>query len=201
MSAIDAEEDFSRNGTAAPTAFTVCIMSVRKDFSQLSSESPTARALTLQTSASSPPSSAALAAIHCLSAGPSATSSTLPKAFTPLAFSAETAAATSPSLRAQIETCAPSAAKPSAIARPIPLLPPVTATRFPLSPRSMSASYPLPEIVDIIAQSATGAPAREIVEEDAEDRLVLPERVARGVRRDNDVGHVPQRRGGIERLA
>src|SRR5258705_12888 len=90
MSAIDGEEDFSRNGTAAPTAFTVCIMSVRKDFSQVSGESPTARALTLQTSASSPPSSAAVAAIQSLSAAPSATSSAWPKAFTPFAFSDDT---------------------------------------------------------------------------------------------------------------
>src|SRR5262249_44803004 len=41
---------------------------------------------------------------------------------------------------AQIETSAPSAAKPSAIARPMPLLPPVTSARLPLSPRSMPFS-------------------------------------------------------------
>ena len=45
-------------------------MSVRKDFSQVSAESPTASALTLQTSASMPPSSPAAAAIQFLQRRP-----------------------------------------------------------------------------------------------------------------------------------
>ena len=113
-------------------------MSTRNDFSQVSAESPTASALTLQTSASMPPSAAALADTHAASAGPSATSSARPKAWTPVAFSAATVASTSSALRAQTETLAPSAAKASATARPMPLVPPVTRARLPLSPRSMS---------------------------------------------------------------
>src|SRR5207344_876882 len=66
---------------------------------------------------------------------------------------------------------------------------------------SSRAGRALGQVVDVVAQPGAVAKAREIVEEDAEDRLVLPERMARGVRRDDDVGHVPQRRGGIERLA
>jgi hypothetical protein len=114
-------------------------MSVRNVFSHVSAESPTASALTLHTRASMPPSSPAVDAIHAVNAGPSATSSARPKALTPFAFNDATAAATSSAVRAQIETLAPSAANPSATARPIPLLPPVTTARFPLSPRSMSA--------------------------------------------------------------
>src|SRR4249919_3849652 len=112
-------------------------MSTEKDFCQLSAESPTASALTLQTRASRPPSAFAPAATQAVSAGPSATSRAWPNAFTPLALSAATVASTSAALRAQIDTLAPSAAKPSAMARPIPLLPPVTATFLPFNPRSM----------------------------------------------------------------
>jgi hypothetical protein len=65
---------------------------------------------------------------------------------------------------------------------------------------SLSQDAP-PEIVGIIAQLGAAAPARQVVEEDIEDRLVLPQRMAGGMRRDDDVGHVPQWRGGIERLA
>src|SRR5262245_4241514 len=137
ISTIEPLEDFSRNGTAAATAFTVCIMSVRNDCSHVSAESPTASALTLQTRASMPPSSAALDVTHAVKAGPSATSSARPNALTPFACNEAIAAATSSTLRAQMETCAPSAANLSAIARPIPLLPPVTTARFPLSPRFM----------------------------------------------------------------
>src|SRR5690606_38108453 len=44
--------------------------------------------------------------------------------------------------RAVIRTFAPSAAKPSATARPMPTLPPVMTASFPLSPRSMSVVHP-----------------------------------------------------------
>src|SRR5262249_55081608 len=110
-------------------------------FSQVSAESPTASALTLQTKASMPPSSPAVAMIHAVNADPSATSRARPNAFTPFAFRDATAPDTSSALRAPIETFPPSAANPSATARPIPLLPPVTTARFPFSPRFM---FPLP---------------------------------------------------------
>src|SRR5262245_54257281 len=113
-------------------------MSTRNAFSQVSAESPTASALTLHTSASTPPSACALPLTQPASAAGSATSTAAPYALTPFAFSEATAAPTSSALRAQIETFAPSAAKPSAIARPMPLLPPVTSARLPLSPRSIS---------------------------------------------------------------
>src|SRR5712675_1671684 len=51
---------------AAATELTVCIMSVRNDFSQVSAVSPTASALTLQTIVSMPPSSTAALSIRCL---------------------------------------------------------------------------------------------------------------------------------------
>src|SRR6516165_3160462 len=137
---IEADLDFSRYGLAAATELTVCIMSVRNDFSQLSAVSPTASALTLQTTMSIPPSSAAAASIHAFKAPGSATSSPRPDALTPFARRDFTAFATSSALRAQIATLAPSPVKSSAIASPMPLLPPVTSTLFPLSPRSMAAS-------------------------------------------------------------
>ena len=125
MSTIEPLSDFSRKGTAAATALTVCIMSVANDFAQVSGESPTARALTLHTSTSMPPSASALAVIQALKALASVTSTARPKAGTPFFFSAATAASTSPRLRAQSETPAPSSAKVSAMARPMPLVPPV----------------------------------------------------------------------------
>src|SRR5260370_22125537 len=60
---------------------------------------------------------------------------------------------------------------------------------------------PSTHVVDIVAQLPAAAPAREIVEEDAEHILVQALRMAGGVRRYDDVGHVPQGRRGIERLA
>src|SRR5438552_18898313 len=115
-------------------------MSVRKDFSQVSGVSPTASALTLQTMVSMPPNSAAAPSTHVFNATGSATSIALPHALTPFTANAFTTLPTSSALRAQIATLAPSAAKSSATASPIPLLPPVTSTFFPLSPRSIAAS-------------------------------------------------------------
>src|SRR6266700_254114 len=138
---IEADLDFSRYGIAAATVLTVCIMSVRNDFSQVSGVSPTASALTLQTMASIPPNSAAAPSTHACKAAGSATSSALPQALTPFAAKTFTTLPTSSALRAQIATLAPSSAKSSAIASPIPLLPPVTRTFFPFSPRSITASH------------------------------------------------------------
>src|SRR3954464_4462428 len=137
---IEAEVDFSRYGTAAATELTVCIMSVRNDFSHVSAVSPTASALTLQTMVSTPPNSRAAPSIQSFSAAGSATSSPLPHDFIPFAASALTTLPTSSALRAQIATLAPSSANNSAIARPMPLLPPVTSAVFPFSPRSILPS-------------------------------------------------------------
>src|SRR5438309_795185 len=115
-------------------------MSVRNDFSQVSGVSPTASALTLQTIVSMPPSSAAAPSIQPFSASGSATSIALPHDLTPFAERLLTTLPTSSALRAQIATLAPSAANSSAIASPMPLLPPVTSALFPFNPRSMIAS-------------------------------------------------------------
>ena len=155
MMAIDGQDDFSRYGIAAATEFTVCIMSTRNDFSQVSGESPTDRALTLQTRASTPPSALAEASIQPFSAAGSPTSKPWPNALTPVPSIAFTAAVTSPALRAQIETFAPSAAKPSAIARPMPFVPPVTRAFLPLRNRSMHSSW------ESRAPAATGVPHRQ----------------------------------------
>src|SRR3954454_4282151 len=122
MTVMEADFDFSRYGKAAATEFTVCIMSVRNDFSQVSAVSPTASALTLQTMVSMPPSSAAAPSIQPFSAFGSATSTALPQDLTPFADSPFTTLPTSSALRAQIATLAPSAANSSAIASPMPLL-------------------------------------------------------------------------------
>src|SRR5712671_7975268 len=115
-------------------------MSVRNDFSQVSGVSPTASALTLQTMVSMPPNSAAAPSIQPFSAAGSATSIALPHALTPFSERLLTTLPTSSALRAQIATLAPSSANSSAIARPMPLLPPVTSTLLPFNPRSIVAS-------------------------------------------------------------
>src|ERR1700722_17989805 len=115
-------------------------MSVRNDFSQVSGVSPTASALTLQTAGAPPPSSPAASSTHCFNAAGSATSSALPHDLPPSAANALTALPTSSALRAHIATLAPSAANRSAIASPMPLLPPVTSAFLPFNPRSISAS-------------------------------------------------------------
>src|SRR6202047_4376265 len=115
-------------------------MSVRNDFSQVSAVSPTATALTSPTMVSIPPSSAAAASTHCFNAGGSATSIAPPDVLTPFAAKAFTPLPTSSALRAQMAALAPSSANSSAIARPMPLLPPVTSTLLPFNPRSMITS-------------------------------------------------------------
>src|SRR5260370_24159919 len=125
---------------AAATELTVCIMSVRNDFSQVSAVSPTASALTLQTIVSIPPSSPAALSTHCFNATGSATSIAPPHDLAPFPANAFTTLPTSSALRAHIATLAPSAANSSAIASPMPLLPPLTSTFLLLNPRSIVAS-------------------------------------------------------------
>src|SRR4051794_7042824 len=115
-------------------------MSVRNDFSQVSGVSPTASALTLQTMLSMPPNSAAAPSIQPFRAAGSATSIAWPQDLTPFAARVLTTLPTSSALRAQIATLAPSPANSSAIASPMPLLPPVTSAFFPFNPRSIAAS-------------------------------------------------------------
>src|SRR4051812_16490142 len=162
---IDADADFSRYGTAAATALTVCIMSVRNDFSQVSGVSPTASALTLQTMVSTPPSSAAAPSIQPFRAAGSATSIALPHDLTPFAERPLMTVPTSSALRAQIATLAPSAANSSAIASPMPLLPPVTSALFPFNPRSMVAS-----IMGATARPDTGRPPDPVTSSSSHQR-------------------------------
>ena len=64
------------------------------------------------------------------------TSAAMPCARPPAARSSPSAASSVSTVRAQNATCAPSATRRRAIARPIPRLPPVTSAILPLSPRS-----------------------------------------------------------------
>jgi hypothetical protein len=73
---------------------------------------------------SMPPSSSPAAVIQAFRASPSMMSTEAPVAFTPVAAKAATASFTWSALRAQTATLAPSAARVSAIARPMPRVPP-----------------------------------------------------------------------------
>ena len=130
---IEAASLCSRWGMAASTIRTECMTSTSNEVFQFSSSTPADRALTLATTASSPPRVSAASETHALSAAPSATSTARPKARTPFSSIALAVAFTSASVRAQKATSAPSSAKQSTIARPIPLVPPVTSARLPRS--------------------------------------------------------------------
>ena len=99
-----------------------------------------ANALTLATTMSMPPKSAADLATHALRLSALPTSATEPITLLPDADMALAASATSAAFRAQNATLAPSLANVSAIARPMPLVPPVTSARKPLSCMSMFVS-------------------------------------------------------------
>src|SRR6185436_17340257 len=111
-----------------------------KEVYQFSSVSGMASALTLATTASSPPSRSAAAATQAASAAPSRTSTLTPRTPPPRPSSAFSVASISPASRAQNSTAAPSSANASTIARPMPRVPPVTSTREPVSCRSMASS-------------------------------------------------------------
>src|ERR1051325_10807523 len=96
-----------------------------------------ASALTLATTMSRPPSAAAVSATHWRTPSASATSRQRPVTTPPRSVSSTAARATSASVRAQKATEAPSSASVSTMARPMPLVPPVTRARSPFSPRSM----------------------------------------------------------------
>src|SRR5579875_2417614 len=128
----------SRYGMAAFTKRTVPIRSTSKLARQFAASSGIASALTLATTMSRPPSSAALPSTHRRMPASSATSTARPTATLPRPVSASAVAVTSRAVRAQNPTAAPSAASASTIARPIPLVPPVTRARSPFRPRSTS---------------------------------------------------------------
>src|SRR5262249_24582312 len=159
MMTIEAAFDFSRWGRDASTACTVCIMSTSNSLRQLSSLLGMASALTLATRMSRPPSSPAAASIQPRSAAPSATSSARPVALTPVLPRAATAAVTSYACREQMATLQPSAAIVSAIARPMPLVPPVISAFRLRQPRSI-AVLPLPGALarSIAPRGATALP-------------------------------------------
>ncbi len=130
--------DFSRKGSAAVTAFSVCSTSTSKALRNSVSVAPSAMALVLATRMSRPPKSCAVSVTQALSAAPSATSSARPAARTPLASSSATVDATAEASRAQMPTSTPSAASAKAMDRPMPRVPPVTSARLPFKPSSMS---------------------------------------------------------------
>ena len=122
---IAAASDVSRCGMAASIVRTVPSMSTSSAARQESSSGAPAIALTLATTISMPPSCCAIAAVHCRTASPSATSQVVPMTLRP---SPANAASTPSSLtppRAQMPTPQPSSASLRAIAWPIPRVPPV----------------------------------------------------------------------------
>src|SRR4029077_9676822 len=112
-------------------------MSTSKLARQLASSSGMASALTLATTMSRPPSSAAVSPTHWRTPASSETSTQRPVTMTPRPAISSAARVTSAAVRAQNATEAPSSASVSAMARPMPLVPPVTRARNPFSPRSM----------------------------------------------------------------
>src|SRR5690348_8067678 len=111
-------------------------MSTSKLARQLASSSGMASALTLATTMSRPPSSAAVSPTHCRTPASSETSTQRPVTMPPRPVISSAARVTSAAVRAQNATEAPSSASVSAMARPMPLVPPVTRARNPFSPRS-----------------------------------------------------------------
>src|ERR1035437_4559575 len=137
MATIDGASLFSKYGIDAVTRRTVPIRSTSNDSTQFSGVSGIASALTLLTTISMPPNNFAESSTHLDIASASLTSITVPTTVLPLLARAASVAATSPASRAQKATLAPSATNVSTMARPIPLVPPVTNTVLPFICRSM----------------------------------------------------------------
>ena len=123
----------SRKGLAASKALTMPSTSSLKFCSHEAGSAPWAMAPALETRMSMPPSSSAASPIQAFSTGPSMMSTDFPVALTPDLASAATASATWSALRAQTATFAPSAARVSAIARPMPRVPPRMTAFLPAS--------------------------------------------------------------------
>ena len=111
-------------------------MSTLKLACQFSAWSGIARALTLATTMSRPPSWSALSVTQRRMPSSSATLVACPITVPPRSVSASAAAVTSAAVRAQNPTAAPSARNVSTMARPMPRVPPVTRARSPCKPRS-----------------------------------------------------------------
>src|SRR5665811_1070420 len=137
MATIDGASLFSKYGIDAVTRRTVPIRSTSNDSTQFSGVSGIASALTLLTTISMPPNNFAESSTHLDIASASLTSITVPTTVLPLWARAASVPATSPASRAQKATFAPSATNVSTIARPIPLVPPVTNAVLPFICRSM----------------------------------------------------------------
>jgi hypothetical protein len=137
MLTIAPESLCSRCGIAASTRRMVPRMSMLKACCHDCSPGAVASALTLAMAMSSPPKARAASSTQAFRAAPSPTSSARPNTLMPRPASAWLVASTSAALRAQKATWQPSAASVSTIARPMPLVPPVTTARLLASPRSM----------------------------------------------------------------
>src|SRR5579883_2941331 len=105
-----------------------------------STSRPPAGPVTLFTSTSAPPKAASCARHTASTPASVARSAATASTRAPRPRIASAAAASAAPPRAQIVTAAPSAASASAIARPMPLLAPVTSARLPASPRSIVAA-------------------------------------------------------------
>src|SRR3954454_20345687 len=145
MATIDPLSLASRCGSAAVARRTVCMRSTSKEAYQFSSVSGTASALRWATTASMPPSRSAASSTHAVSPGPLRTSTCTPRTPAPRPARAFSVASISAASRAQNSTAAPSSANASTTARPMPLVPPVTSTREPVSCRSMEILFSVSE--------------------------------------------------------
>jgi hypothetical protein len=105
------------------------------------------------TSTSTPPSAVAACITQRATSLASARSVGSAWAVTPRAAISARVASSASAPRAQMDTAAPCAAKPSAMDRPMPLLPPATSTRLP-------ANVVIPPVLPICG-AMQGAPGRD----------------------------------------
>src|ERR1041385_1398643 len=140
IATIEPWPDFSRKGRAASAAVTICMTSTSNPLRKSSGVLVGASALALATKTSRPPSPAAPSLIQAASALGSATSTPRENTVAPLALRARAVSSIWAASRAQRAIAAPSAAKRSAMARPMPRLEPVMKTLRPRKPRSMGPS-------------------------------------------------------------
>src|ERR1041385_1392634 len=140
IATIEPWPDFSRKGRAASAAVTICMTSTSNPLRKSSGVLVGASALALATKTSRPPSPAAPSLIQAASALGSATSTPRENTVAPLALRARAVSSIWAASRAQRAIAAPSAAKRSAMARPMPRLEPVMKTLRPRKPRSMRPS-------------------------------------------------------------
>ncbi len=128
-------------GVTVQVARTAAMMSTSKLACQPASSSVTPKPDGLLTRTSTRPSAPCAASRKDFSASALPTSQLAANTLTPSPAMACRTSSSASAPRAQIATFAPSRAKPSAMARPMPLLAPVTMTPLPFSPRSMSLPF------------------------------------------------------------